>query len=229
MRAVPFHGALEALAAALAAEEAEAPLEPGRRGVIRLMNLHKAKGLEAPVVFLADPCGGFDPKVDVRIVRRGESALGFLRIERKKRGSFHGQLLGLPVGWDAHEAAELAFVTAEHERLRYVAATRAKDLLVVSRWAKPGTTRRPWLPFDSHLGGAVELQLQVTVTQPTQTAVDLSAVARGQAEEARSARLTGATAPSFIAQSVTGTSHRDVVIRALENWQGELPPDGSWE
>ena len=31
------------------------PLEPGRTDVVRLMNLHKAKGLEAPVVFLADP------------------------------------------------------------------------------------------------------------------------------------------------------------------------------
>src|SRR5262249_19031222 len=27
------------------------PLEPGRTDVVRLMNLHKAKGLEAPVVF----------------------------------------------------------------------------------------------------------------------------------------------------------------------------------
>jgi ATP-dependent helicase/nuclease subunit A len=31
------------------------PLEPGRTNVVRLMNLHKAKGLEADVVFLADP------------------------------------------------------------------------------------------------------------------------------------------------------------------------------
>ena len=31
------------------------PLEPGRTDVVRLMNLHKAKGLEADVVFLADP------------------------------------------------------------------------------------------------------------------------------------------------------------------------------
>ena len=36
------------------------PLEPGRTDVVRLMNLHKAKGLEANVVFLADPCGGFE-------------------------------------------------------------------------------------------------------------------------------------------------------------------------
>ena len=74
------------------------PLEPGRTDVVRLMNLHKAKGLQAEVVFLADPCGAFLPKADRRIVRDGESALGVLRIERKKPGSFRGQLLGLPWG-----------------------------------------------------------------------------------------------------------------------------------
>ena len=42
-----------------AASEVESlPLEPGQSDVVRVMNLHKAKGLEAPVVFLADPCGG---------------------------------------------------------------------------------------------------------------------------------------------------------------------------
>ena len=56
------------------------PLEPGRSDVVRLMNLHKAKGLEATVVFLADPCGGVKPRVDVRIVRDGLSARGYFSI-----------------------------------------------------------------------------------------------------------------------------------------------------
>jgi ATP-dependent helicase/nuclease subunit A len=47
------------------------PLEPGRSDVVRVMNLHKAKGLEAPVVFLADPCGGPWRRVDVRVGRDG--------------------------------------------------------------------------------------------------------------------------------------------------------------
>ncbi len=33
----------------------EMSLEPGRKQAVRIMNLHKAKGLEAAVVFLADP------------------------------------------------------------------------------------------------------------------------------------------------------------------------------
>jgi ATP-dependent helicase/nuclease subunit A len=50
-------GAHAALVSALDLTEAEAPLEPGRTDVVRLMNLHQAKGLEAPVVVLADPSG----------------------------------------------------------------------------------------------------------------------------------------------------------------------------
>ncbi len=76
---------LAAAAAALeddreASSEVESlPLEPGQSDVVRVMNLHKAKGLEAPVVFLADPCGGFKPRVDVRIVRDGLIARGLLQ------------------------------------------------------------------------------------------------------------------------------------------------------
>ncbi len=40
------------------------PLEPGRRDVVRLMNLHKVKGLAATVVCLADPLGGVKERAD---------------------------------------------------------------------------------------------------------------------------------------------------------------------
>ena len=59
------------------------PLEPGRTDVVRLMNLHKAKGLEANVVFLADPAGGVKPRVDVHIERRGQQAGGWLKVVRR--------------------------------------------------------------------------------------------------------------------------------------------------
>src|SRR6185436_17086842 len=63
-----------------AASEVESlPLEPGRTDVVRVMNLHKAKGL------------------------------------------------------DAHVEAERPYCTAEDDRLFYVAATRARSMLIVSR------------------------------------------------------------------------------------------------
>ena len=45
----------------------EMSVEPGNENVVRIMNLHKAKGLEAPVVFLADPLKeiSYDPSLHI--------------------------------------------------------------------------------------------------------------------------------------------------------------------
>ena len=59
-------------------------------------------------------------------------------------------MLAEPADWAAHEAAELDYLQAERPRLLYVAGTRAKDLLVVSRWAG-GSRLRPWEPFAPFL------------------------------------------------------------------------------
>ena len=88
------------------------PLEPGRRDVVRLMNLHKAKGLEAAVVFLADPLGGFDPRVDIRIVRDGATARGYFRIE-EEWANWGRRLLAEPAGWERLEQEEQAYLQAE--------------------------------------------------------------------------------------------------------------------
>jgi len=74
------------------------PLQPGRQDVVRLMNLHKAKGLEASVVFLADPLGGVKPRADLRIVRDGGQAMGYLQISRKF-GEHGRQVIAGPEGW----------------------------------------------------------------------------------------------------------------------------------
>jgi ATP-dependent helicase/nuclease subunit A len=139
------------------------PLEPGQGAVVRLMNLHKAKGLEASVVFLADPRSGVAPRADVRIVRDGATARGYFPITRKV-GEFGTVTVGEPIGWATHQADELKYVEAEEQRLLYVAAARAKDMLVVSRWAKSGGSGgHPWQMFESFLGTAKELPIPVSV------------------------------------------------------------------
>ena len=62
------------------------PLEPGRTDVVRLMNLHKAKGLEANVVFLADPLGGVSAS---RCAHRAAElkARGWLKLVRRSETS----------------------------------------------------------------------------------------------------------------------------------------------
>jgi ATP-dependent helicase/nuclease subunit A len=124
-------GAVEVLMMALE-QEVDTPLDPGRTDAVRLMNLHKAKGLEADTVILAYPA---KPKkfAPTRHVTRGAdgSAVGYLVIQDDSRRG--GAVLARPLEWEAHEAAEQLFRDAEDTRLLYVAVTRAARRLVVAR------------------------------------------------------------------------------------------------
>src|SRR4029453_8387359 len=198
--------AAEALSRDLDSSEVESvPLEPGRTDVIRLMNLHKAKGLEAPVIFLADPLRGGADSVDVRIIRDGLRATGYLEIYRER--AWERIVLGQPTAWAQHQEDERGYLEAEATRLVYVAATRAKDLLVVSRSARAGE-RAPWQPLEAFLRKASPLQNPAGVMLSLPILPDLGDHARSAAEEAREARARTRHAPSWQVESVTGTAHR---------------------
>jgi ATP-dependent helicase/nuclease subunit A len=191
------------------------PLEPGRPDVVRLMNLHKAKGLEAAVVFLADPMGGFSPRVDIHVVRppasseAGPSAIGYLPVA-KKIGEHYSKVLAQPIDWEIHEAAEQQFLDAEVNRLLYVAATRAKDMLVVGRWAKSGgkAGSRAWDVFEPYLAGVPELVVPAGAAAPSATVVDLSGTAVRAAGRAAETAHEYARQPTWAATSVTAELKR---------------------
>ena len=100
-------------------EAGEAPiLEEGSDGV-RLMTVHKAKGLEFPVVILADMTAKLRASVASRSID-AERRVCAIRLA----GCAPADLL-------EHEDEELLRDEAEGMRVAYVAATRARDLLVV--------------------------------------------------------------------------------------------------
>ncbi|HEY7446002.1 MAG TPA: UvrD-helicase domain-containing protein [Vicinamibacterales bacterium] len=98
---------------------AEAPiLEEGSDGV-RLMTVHKAKGLEFPVVILADMTAKLQAGAASRYIDPVRQVCAI-------------RLAGCsPFDLLQHEADELQRDRAEGVRVAYVAATRARDLLVI--------------------------------------------------------------------------------------------------
>ena len=115
-----FRGFIDALQDASGERQAgEAPIvEEGSDGV-RLMTVHKAKGLEFPIVILADITARLAAFEASRFID-GDAGLCALRI-----GGWS------PVDLLRQQALEQAREREEGVRIAYVAATRARDLLVV--------------------------------------------------------------------------------------------------
>lgn len=126
------------------------PVLASRQLPVRVMNLHKAKGLEAAVVFLADPTGDQVHPVLAHIDRTGEVPAGYLAVYGLKHNKWADPpLLAHPPGWSQLAAEEQRYLDAENDRLLYVAATRAGSQLVISR--RPNGKNNPWQFFEPYL------------------------------------------------------------------------------
>jgi ATP-dependent exoDNAse (exonuclease V) beta subunit len=124
---ISFRGFIDELRAAAESEGAEAPILEESSDGVRLMTVHKAKGLEFPVVILADlTCKLARP--DASRYLSMADGLCAIRIGGWAPHELHD-----------HEPEEVAREQAEAVRLAYVAATRARDLLVV-----PAVGDGPW-------------------------------------------------------------------------------------
>jgi ATP-dependent helicase/nuclease subunit A len=134
------------------------PALPHGEEAVRVMNLHKVKGLEAPVVFLADPSGeGRSGKIDLNIDRSGGQVKGYMAI-RGPRTNFYQRTIALPSDWESREIAEREFEDAETKRLLYVAATRAGSHLFITQKDKYNN-QNPWRFFEPYLKKANRISL----------------------------------------------------------------------
>ena len=136
-------------------EVEEMSVEPGKKDVVRLMNLHKAKGLEAPVVFLADPLREPTHDPDFHIDRT-EKLRGFF-VASQKKGEHKKEIVGNPLEWERYAEIEQRYQEAEEDRLLYVATTRAKQLLVISQYLEK-TEKGAWSSLYPYLEGVDELE-----------------------------------------------------------------------
>ena len=85
---------------------------------------------------MAEPGGEWDAPINWCIGRDTEPPQAWLRVLASDRE------VARPKGWEDRERTERNFQAAERDRLLYVAATRAADLLVISEGPSEG--RSPW-------------------------------------------------------------------------------------
>ncbi|PKN56528.1 MAG: hypothetical protein CVU56_15615 [Deltaproteobacteria bacterium HGW-Deltaproteobacteria-14] len=115
---------LERLDALQREDDEDLPLAGADADVVRITSYFKAKGLEAPIVVL--PYANRGASGVTHVVDRDDDAL------RVKIGPL------LPPGWATAEAMEKAAQEEERRRWMYVAATRAREQLVIVTGAKCG-------------------------------------------------------------------------------------------
>lgn len=102
--------------------------EDSEYNAVRIMNLHKSKGLEGNIVILANPsikAKGYPESVI--LIDETDQKNGYLKIKTSTR-----KILGAPAGWGEAECINARSKAEEYLRLLYVASTRAKEALIVS-------------------------------------------------------------------------------------------------
>jgi len=131
------------------ARESEAPTEAG--SAVQLMTVHKAKGLEFPIVVIADAAhAGHARSADVLL----DDVLGVMvnLREKDRQGNDLRPLVHRLAALRDAEQDE-----AENRRLLYVAATRAQDKLLVSGHTKilkgGGLSLSGWLELLGRVAG----------------------------------------------------------------------------
>lgn len=187
----------------------EMSVEPLDADAVRLMNLHRAKGLEAPIVVLAE-LSTFRKREPRKHVARGAAgSRGWFTAGFSTRPEGRGPqwtVTATPPDWETRKADESAFEEAERTRLLYVAATRARDTLVVSV-----NENRPELGAWSPLRGVLrDLPAAATDFRPPAPPRTPPLAARlPEARRTIAAAREKAAAPTYGVVSVTVLAKRE--------------------
>jgi ATP-dependent exoDNAse (exonuclease V) beta subunit len=148
--------------------EGEAPVEAGG-GAVQLMTVHKAKGLEFPLVVIADAANQPPSWGSAVLIDDNLGLLPGLRTADSER----------PITWKLVRQMEIERDEAEDKRLLYVAATRAREKLLinghVSRLKAGNLGLRGWLKRLGEVIGLSEVNLTGDVGVPQVLDLDLPA------------------------------------------------------
>ena len=141
------------LADSAGAREADAPVDGAEPDAVRLMSIHAAKGLEFPVVCVADLGRAPNTSMPDLLVDGGRVGVRLLRLDGEKAEP--------ALEFDELAAERTERESQEEDRILYVAMTRARDRLLLSagveigKWHQLGPSAGP----ISWLGPALEPDL----------------------------------------------------------------------
>ena len=212
--------------------EYEMALSGTPRGV-RLMNLHKTKGLESKVVILADAekpadkSGWVDRHYDYE---RGK--VSFFNIIGQGYNGSRGAKIVETAQFDDLKTHEIEKIREEQIRLKYVAATRAENLLIIPRLFKnetmPEELCRGLVPGAQAEGGwDMLLTADLEVLAPQQQVHDV-AISERYAELAEFSPPIWNAAHSFITINPSKVSALDEreSVQAKQDTADILPGPG---
>jgi ATP-dependent helicase/nuclease subunit A len=192
--------------------EVKRDLDQGNREQVRIMTVHGAKGLQAPIVYLPDTTS---------LPRDRERLLWFAEDPAL---NMQGGMLWAPRRDDEEEMADTlrkrltSAREAEYRRLLYVAMTRAEDRLYVGGWQDKGRTKK--IP-DACWYRLIEQGMDTA----TRFAFDNRALFRNPAEgwDGEGRRRSDARKENVLPDKVQKSSppRGDV---ALPDWAETLPP-----
>lgn len=183
-------------------------LEVGSGDVVRIMSVHQAKGLEARVVVLADSKRASTYRSQPHVSRVGGDETLSAAITDE-----WGRILAWPEGWHEDDREEEFFAASEETRIRYVAATRARNLLVICNCRTQGF----WWPVYDGFRAAPQLEeYPAHVPEPPRMpTADLASL-----RDERIRRLQVSSTPTHEHRTVTGVSEEEPFAPATFGGRG---------
>jgi ATP-dependent helicase/nuclease subunit A len=133
--------------------EPDAPVEGVEPDAVRLMTVHAAKGLEFPVVCLADLGRQPNARTPDLLIDRERIGVRLMRLD--------GERSTPALAYEELSAERRQREAEEEDRILYVAMTRARELLLLSgavdfgRWPKQGPSGTPISWLGPALSGAL--------------------------------------------------------------------------